>query len=254
MKTTGNTILITGGGSGIGRGRAQAFHALGNRVVIAGRRQQALDETTAANPGMASLALDIQDPDAIRPFAAELAARCPALNVLINNAGIMRVERLRAQQEDLADAESIVATNLLGPIRLTAALLPLLQRQPYSAIMNVSSGLAFVPFASTPAYCATKAAIHSYTQSLRYQLQGSSTEVLELIPPYVATHLLNGASDPHAMPLDAFVAEAMEILTKRPTEVEICVENVKRLRFAAESGHYDAVFQGLNEAMGRARN
>jgi uncharacterized oxidoreductase len=120
--------------------------------------------------------------------------------------------------------------------------------------MNVSSGLAFVPFASTPAYCATKAAIHSYTQSLRYQLQGSSTEVLELIPPYVATHLLNGASDPHAMPLDAFVAEAMEILTKRPTEVEICVENVKRLRFAAESGHYDAVFQGLNEAMGRARN
>jgi uncharacterized oxidoreductase len=254
MKTTGNTILITGGGSGIGRGLAQAFHALGNRVVIAGRRKQALDETTAANPGMASLALDIQDPDAIRPFAAELAARYPALNVLINNAGIMRVERLHAQQEDLADAESIVATNLLGPIRLTAALLPLLQRQPYSAIVNVSSGLAFVPFASTPAYCATKAAIHSYTQSLRYQLRGSSTEVLELIPPYVATHLLNGASDPHAMPLDAFVAEAMEILTKRPTEVEICVENVKRLRFAAESGHYDAVFQGLNEAMGRARN
>jgi uncharacterized oxidoreductase len=254
MKTTGNTILITGGGSGIGRGLAQAFHALGNRVVIAGRRQQALDETTAANPGMASLALDIQDPDAIRPFAAELAARCPALNVLINNAGIMRVERLRAQQEDLADAESIVATNLLGPIRLTAALLPLLQRQPYSAIMNVSSGLAFVPLASTPTYCASKAAIHSYTQSLRYQLGGSTTEVLELVPPYVATHLLNGASDPHAMPLDAFVAEAMEILTKRPTEVEICVENVKRLRFAAESGHYDAVFQGLNEAMGRARN
>jgi len=254
MKTTGNTILITGGGSGIGRGLAQAFHALGNRVVIAGRRKQALDETTAANPGMASLALDIQDPDAIRPFAAELAARYPALNVLINNAGIMRVERLHAQQEDLADAESIVATNLLGPIRLTAALLPLLQRQPYSAIVNVSSGLAFVPLASTPTYCASKAAIHSYTQSLRYQLRGSTTEVLELVPPYVATHLLHGASDPHAMPLDAFVAEAMEILTKRPTEVEICVENVKRLRFAAESGHYDAVFQGLNEAMGRARN
>jgi uncharacterized oxidoreductase len=254
MKTTGNTILITGGGSGIGRGLAQAFHALGNRVVIAGRRKQALDETTAANPGMASLALDIEDPDAIRPFAAKLAARYPALNVLINNAGIMRVERLHAQQADLADAESIVATNLLGPIRLTAAVLPLLQRQPYSAIMNVSSGLAFVPFASTPTYCASKAAIHSYTQSLRYQLQGSTTEVIELIPPYVATHLLNGASDPHAMPLDAFLAEAMEILTKRPTEVEICVENVKRLRFAAESGHYDAVFQGLNEAMGRARN
>jgi uncharacterized oxidoreductase len=249
MKTTGNTILITGGGSGIGRGLAQAFHALGNHVIVAGRRRQALDETTAANPGMTSLALDIEDPANIRSFAAELAARYPALNVLINNAGIMRAERLVAQPEDLAGAESIVATNLLGPIRLTAALLPLLQRQPHSAIMNVSSGLAFVPMATTPTYCATKAAIHSYTQSLRYQLRGSTTEVLELIPPYVATHLLNGASDPRAMPLEAFIAEVMEILKTQPAAVEICVEKVGRLRFAAESGHYDSVFQGLNAAM-----
>ena len=196
MKTTGNTILITGGGSGIGRGLAEAFQALGNHVIIAGRRQQALEETTAANPGMASLTLDIGDPASIRSFAAELAARYPALNVLINNAGIMRVEKLQAQPDDLADAEAIVATNLLGPIRLTAALLPLLEKQPYAAIMNVSSGLAFVPLAPTPTYCATKAALHSYTQSLRYQLQGSAIEVLELIPPYVATHLLDGAADP----------------------------------------------------------
>jgi uncharacterized oxidoreductase len=252
MKTTGNTILITGGGSGIGRGLAQAFHALGNHVIIAGRRKQALDETTAANPGMTSLTLDVQNPADIRRFAAELADRYPALNVLINNAGIMRMERLQAQPEDLAGAEYMVATNLLGPIRLTAALLPLLQRQPHSAIMNVSSGLAFVP--STPTYCATKAAIHAYTQSLRYQLRGSTTEVLELIPPYVATHLLNGASDPRAMPLEAFIAEVMEILKTQPAAAEISVENVKRLRFAAESGHYDAIFQGLNEAMGRASN
>jgi uncharacterized oxidoreductase len=170
MKTIGNTILITGGGSGIGRGLAEAFHALGNHVIIAGRRRPPLDETTAANPGMISLTLDIEDPANIRLFAAELAARFPALNVLINNAGIMRVEQLQAQQDALADAEAIIATNLLGPIRLTAALLPLLQRQPYSAIMNVSSGLAFVPIVSTPTYCATKAAIHSYTQSLRYHL------------------------------------------------------------------------------------
>jgi uncharacterized oxidoreductase len=115
--------------------------------------------------------------------------------------------------------------------------------------MNVSSGLAFVPMAPTPTYCATKAAIHTYTQSLRYQLRGSTTEVLELIPPYVATDLLNGASDPRAMPLDKFLAEVMEILKTQPTATEICVENVRRLRFAAESGHYDAVFQGLNEAM-----
>ena len=249
MKTTGNTILITGGGSGIGRSLAHAFHALGNHVIIAGRRQQSLDETIAANPGMTSLTLDIEDPANIRSFAAQLATHYPALNVLINNAGIMRAERLETQAEDLADAVSMVATNLLGPIRLTAALLPLLQRQPHSAIMNVSSGLAFVPMAPTPTYCATKAAIHSYTQSLRFQLRGSTTEILELIPPYVATHLLNGASDPRAMPLEAFIAEVMEILKTQPAAAEICVENVKRLRFAAESGHYDSVFQRLNEAM-----
>ena len=250
MKTTGNTILITGGGSGIGRGLAEAFHALGNHVVIAGRRKQALDETTAANPSMASLTLDIENPANIRSLAAELALRYPALNVLINNAGIMRVERLQTQQEDLAGAESTIATNLMGPIRLTAALLPLLQKQPHSAIINVSSGLAFVPMALTPTYCATKAAIHSYTQSLRYQLQGSTTEILELIPPYVATDLLDGASDPRAMPLEKFLAEVMEILKTQPAAAEICVENVKPLRFAAESGRYDAVFERLNAAMG----
>jgi uncharacterized oxidoreductase len=252
MKTTGNTILITGGGSGIGRGLAEAFHALGNQVIIAGRRKQALDETTAANRGMTSLTLDIEDPANIRSFALELANRYPALNVLINNAGIMRVEKLEAQQENLADVESIIAINLLGPIRLTAALLPLLQKQPHSAIMNVSSGLAFVPFAITPTYCATKAAIHSYTQSLRYQLRSSTTEVLELIPPYVATDLLDGASDTRAMPLEKFIAEAMEIVKTQPAAVEICVENVKPLRFAAERGAYDAIFQGLNGAFGNA--
>ncbi len=252
MKITGNTILITGGGSGIGRGLAEAFHALGNRVIIAGRRQQALDATTAANPGMTSLSLNVQDAASIRSFAAQVATQFPALNVLINNAGIMRRETIPAQTADLADAEAIVATNLLGPIRLTAALLPLLQKQPYSAIMNVSSGLAFVPLAPTPTYCATKAALHSYTQSLRYQLRGSAVEVLELIPPYVATDLLDGASDPRAMPLDKFIAQVMDILKTQPTALEICVENVKRIRFAAESGHYDVIFRGLNEAMAKA--
>jgi uncharacterized oxidoreductase len=252
MKTTGNTILITGGGSGVGRGLAQALHTLGNHVIIAGRRKQALDETAAVNPGMRSLPLNIEDPANIRSFAVQIAAQYPALNVLINNAGIMRLENLLAQQPDLADVESTIATNLLGPIRLTAALLPLLQKQPHSVIMNVSSGLAFVPMARTPTYCATKAAIHSYTQSLRYQLRGSTTEVLELIPPYVATDLLNGASDPRAMPLNQFIAEVMAILKTQPAPPEICVEKVKLLRLAAESGHYDSVFQGLNEAMASA--
>jgi uncharacterized oxidoreductase len=169
--------------------------------------------------------------------------------VLINNAGIMRPEKLLAQQDDLADAEATVATNLLGPIRLTAALLPHLQKQPSSTIMNVSSGLAFLPLALTPTYCATKAAIHSYTLSLRYQLKATTTEVLELIPPYVATDLMGGASDARAMPLDKFIAEVMKILKTQPTPPEICVDNVKSLRFAAESGKFAAIFQGLNAAM-----
>ncbi|MGA7091400.1 MAG: SDR family NAD(P)-dependent oxidoreductase [Candidatus Acidiferrales bacterium] len=246
MKITGNTILITGGGSGVGRGLAEAFHALGNQVIIAGRRQQALDETTAASPGMKSATLDIEDAANIRAFAARLASGFPALNVLINNAGIMRAEKLNSQQADLTDAQAIVATNLLGPIRLTAALLPLLRKQPHAAIMNVSSGL---PFAVTPTYCATKAAIHSYTQAMRYQFKGTSIEVLELVPPYVQTDLMNGASDPRAMRLNKYIAGVMEILKTQPTPSEICVEEVKRLRCAAESGHYEELFQGFNDAL-----
>ncbi|MGA2848473.1 MAG: SDR family oxidoreductase [Terracidiphilus sp.] len=246
MNLTGNTILITGGGSGIGRGLAEAFHALGNQVIIAGRRRQALSETVAANPGMQSVILDVEDPAAIRAFAARATAQFPALNVLINNAGIMRLEKLLTQQSDLCDAEAIVTTNLLGPIRLTAALLPHLQSQPNSAIINVSSGLAFLPLSLTPTYCATKAALHSYTLSLRYQLRATNTEVIELIPPYVQTHLMQGAEDPRAMPLAEFIAEVMQIFQTQPTPAEICVERVKGMRFAAEAGKFDAIFQSLN--------
>lgn len=248
MQTSGNTILITGGGSGIGRGLAEQFQALGNQVIIAGRRREALDETTAANPGMKSLQFDVQDPGSIRDFARKVVVDFPALNVLINNAGIMRPEKLLAQQPDLADAEATVATNLLGPIRLTAALLPHLQKQAHATIINVSSGLAFMPLVITPTYCATKAAIHSYTQSLRYQLRNTSVEVLELVPPYVQTDLMDGAKDPRAMPLKDYIAEVMAILKQQPTPAEICVEHVKGLRFAAESGKYEQIFNGLNAA------
>jgi uncharacterized oxidoreductase len=251
MKITGNTILITGGGSGIGRGLAEQFHELGNQVIVAGRRRHALEELAAQNAGMRYAVLDVEDATSIAALAGRMAKEFPSLNVLVNNAGIMRAEHLTAESYDLADAEAMVRTNLLGPLRLTAALLPQLHKQSDSVVMNVSSGLAFVPLALTPTYCATKAAMHSYTQSLRYQLKGSATEVVELIPPYVATDLMDGASDPRAMPLDQFIAEVMTILKTQPGVTEICVENVKRLRFAAESGHYDAVFNGLNEAMSK---
>ncbi len=252
MKTTGNTILITGGGSGIGRGLAEAFHKLGNKVIIAGRRQQALDETTSANPGMASAVLNIEDAASIRAFAAKLTADYPALNVVINNAGIMRPENVLSQAPDLADAEAIITTNLLGPIRLTAALLPHLLKQPHATIMTVSSGLAFVPMAVTPTYCATKAAIHSYSESLRYQLKSTNVEVIELAPPYVQTELMAGqATDPRAMPLKDYLAETIEIINNQPNATEILVERVKPLRFAAANGKekYDAFFKQFNDAM-----
>ena len=251
MQLTGNTILITGGGSGIGRGLAEAFQALGNTVIIAGRRQQALDATTAANPGMRSVQLDIDNAKAIRAFGAKMAKEYPALNVVIHNAGIMRPENLLAQPEDLADAEAIITTNLLGPIRLTAALLPQLKKQPAATIMTVTSGLAYLPMAMTPTYCATKAAIHSYSLTLRYQLKGTKVEVLELVPPYVQTELMGDAqaNDPRAMPLKDYIAETMTILKEQPDATEICVERVYPLRYAEKSGNFDKAFQGFNDAM-----
>jgi uncharacterized oxidoreductase len=252
MQISGNTILITGGGTGIGRGLAEAFHAEGNQVVIAGRRNELLQEAAGANPGMKTAVLDIGNAESIRSFAEQMKKDYPALNVVIQNAGIMKPELL--QKGTVADAEAIIATNLLGPIRLTAALLPLLLQQPRAALMTVSSGLAFVPLAMTPTYCATKAAIHSYTQSLRYQLRDTPVQVLELIPPYVQTELTGPmqASDPNAMPLKDYIAESMKILKTSPEATEICVERVKPLRFAEASGGYDAFCKKFNDTMSAA--
>jgi len=255
MKTTGNTILITGGGSGIGRALAEAFHKLGNQVIIAARGRKSLDETIAANPGMKSVTLDVSDPKSIQSFAAQVTKDFPTLNVVINNAGIMKPENLLEAPNYLSDAEAIVTTNLLGPIRLTAALLPSLRKQPRATIMTVSSGLAFVPLAMTPTYCATKAAIHSYTQSLRYQLKSTKVEVVELIPPYVQTTLMGDqqAEDPRAMPLKEFIDEVMSILKSQPDVKEVCVKKVYPLRFAAEGGQekYEQFFEQLNEALSK---
>lgn len=245
-----NTILVTGGSSGIGRGLAEVFHRLGNQVIIAGRRQSFLDAVTQTHPGMQAFTLDAADPSAIRNFALTMRERFPNLNVLINNAGIQRPENLLAQSEDLTEMEAMVTTNLLGPIRLTASLLPLLQEQSGSTIINVTSGLAFLPGAFVPTYSATKAAMHSYTLSLRYQLRSTTTEVIELIPPYVQTNLgPSHGSDPRAMPLADFIAEVMAILRSDSAVAEIVVERCKPLRFAAESGKFDAAFKGLNKAM-----
>jgi len=247
MNIAGNTILITGGGSGIGRALAEALHAKGNRVIVAGRRADALEAVVAANPGIATAPLDVADASDIARFAARIVADHPALNVIIHNAGVMRVEDMRAEPYDLADAEATIATNLLGPIRLTAALLPALRQQPGATILTVTSGLAFVPLAATPTYSATKAALHSWSQSLRAQLAGTGIGVIEIAPPAVATDLMPGhQDDPRSMPLGDYIAETMAMLEADPAAHENCVERVLPLRNAEREGRFDQTFAMLN--------
>ncbi|MDQ8726671.1 SDR family oxidoreductase [Bradyrhizobium sp. LHD-71] len=245
MRTTGNTILITGGGSGIGRELALRFNALGNTVIVAGRRMAALEQVIAGREGMHAMTLDVEDPEKIATFAKQVISEHPQLNVLINNAGIMRHEDL-ARKRDLGDAEETIVTNLLGPIRLTNVLIDHLAVQPAAAIVNVSSGLAFTPLSATPTYSATKAAIHSYTVSLREQLRGK-VELIELAPPAVQTELTPGQSTREGyLPLEQFIDEVMTLFQQQPTPKEILVERVGFLRWAEREGRFDQVVEMLS--------
>lgn len=250
MQMTGNSILITGGTSGIGRGLAEAFHRLGNQVVVAGRRQHLLDEITDANPGMVSLQLDVRDPTAIEAFTARVREEIPALNVLVNNAGIGRPESLTADPVDLSISRDIIETNIMSVLHVTVALLPTLKKQPRATIITTTSGLAFVPRSNFPTYCATKAFLHSWLQSLRVQLRSSSIEVLELAPPYVQTELggPHQLTDPNAMPLVDYVSEVIQLLgDPNPHGGEILVARVRGERWAERDGDFArrfAIFNG----------
>ncbi len=244
MKLTGNTIFITGGGSGIGRGFAEALHKLGNKVIISGRRRANLDAVIAANPGMEAVELDITDLVSIDTTAKKLVSEHPDLNVLFNNAGIMEVD-----QADGAIDESLltrtVTTNLLGPIRLTSALIPHLKSRRGVVIYNTSV-LAFVPLAFTAVYSATKAALHSYALSQRFMLRESGVQVLEIAPPWVRTELMNSKEAEEAMPLDEFLKETIAELGTDADE--ILVERARPLR-ANPGANEHAFVNGLNQHM-----
>ncbi|RQR90374.1 MULTISPECIES: SDR family oxidoreductase [unclassified Burkholderia] len=227
MKLDGNTILITGGTSGIGRALAIALDELGNKVVVAGRRTKLLDEIARQYPNIDTIELDVGDAAQIRAVAARLIDRYPALNVVINNAGIMPFDDAAGPLDD-EQAVRLVETNLLGPVRVSAAFVEHLKRQPDATIINNSSVLAYVPLASAALYSATKAAIHSYTLSQRFMLRDTSVRVLEIAPPWVDTDLVHKSGDPRAMPVDAFVAETLALLETAATEV--VVEAAKPLR------------------------
>ena len=243
MRLTGNTILVTGGGSGIGRGLAVALHQAGNRVVIAGRRIEALRAVADAHPGITFLQLDLSDRESIQRFVGEIEDQYPDLNVVVNNAGVMALEDLDAP--DPATASQVIATNLLGPIVLTSLLIPKLRSRPYATIINITSALAFVPMAIAPTYSATKAGLHAYTESVRFLLQGSEVQVIEVAPPRVETEM-DGPGEAYTMTVDDFIAEMLWLLTADPGAGEVVVSAARGLRDAERNGVYAEQFAAVN--------
>ena len=238
MKLSGNTIFITGATSGIGRGLAEAFHSRGNKVIIGGRRKALLDEVTRANPGMDAVEIDVSSPAQIASVTERLKQKYPALNVLINNAGIMPFDDVTGPLDD-AQAVHLVNTNLLGPVRISGALIEHLKKQPEAFIINNSSVVAYIPMSMAALYSATKAAIHSYSLSQRFALRETSVRVLEIAPPWVDTDLIYKSGDARAMQLEPFIAETMALLETASTEV--VVETGQQLRNSAGPNEHEVV-------------
>ena len=249
MQMTGNTILITGGTSGIGRALAEAFYDRGNRVIVTGRRQNLLDDIAANRPGIVGMTLDLDDPTSLARLSSAVLDQFPELNVVIANAGISRAEDMLSESWNLSDAEAIVTTNILGVIRVAAAFLPTLKTRPNATFMATSSALAFLPRADFPTYCASKAFLHSWLTSVRHQLRKVPVEVLELSPPYVQTELTGSdqASDPRAMLLSTYIAELMGMLDRQDhSKGELLLEKDHARRWAERDGTYDAIFAAMN--------
>jgi uncharacterized oxidoreductase len=247
MDISGGTIFIPGATSGIGLALAVQLHAKGSTVIVGGRRTELLERIATEHPGLDTVAIDTADPASIDAAAKQVLANHPDLNVLVTMAGIMHIEDWHRPESFLAAAESVITTNLLGPIRLIGAFIEHLQAQPDATIITVSSGLAFAPLKVTPSYNASKAAVHMLSESIRLQLADTNVQVKELVPPAVRTELLPGQEDSDvAMPLDEYVTEVVALLENQPDANEIQVERVKFLRYGEARGDYDQVVAALN--------
>jgi uncharacterized oxidoreductase len=233
MNLQNNTILITGGTGGIGSELARRLSGLGNVVIVTGRNQAALDAARQRMPSLRTIQSDAADAEAIVRLYDQVVRDFPRLNVVINNAGIMRKINVQRFEGDLRDVTSEIDVDLSGPIRMVMQFLPHLLKQPNGAIINVSSGLAFVPFAISPVYSAAKAGVHAFTRALRVQLKHTDVKVFELAPPVVDTPLndvfkedLGGAK---LMDVAALGAAAIEGLRNDHFEIRPGLANVMKI-------------------------
>lgn len=243
MQVTGNTILVTGGGSGIGLALAKRFATRGNRVVICGRRVEMLAAAKQGTPSFETLQCDVSSEAGRLALVEAALTRFPALNVLVNNAGIQNRPAPLMQPQDWSAHRAELATNLDGPLHLTMLLLPHLSKVPFGAVLNVTSGLAFAPIAAMPTYCLTKAALHSFTLSLRHQLKDTALDVVEIVPPAVNTDLGGPGLHTFGVNLDAFADSIFARLEMGETEIGYGTSEERRL---ASRQELDAYFAQLN--------
>lgn len=220
MKLEKNTVFITGGGSGIGLALAKAFHVRGSQVIICGRSPAKLARAQHEVPDLITMTCDITKEDDVRQLVAHLGTHYPSLNILVNNAGVLYMDNFYGAKNGLSEIEREIDTNFLAPVRLTSLLIPQLARQPKAAILNVSSGIAYVPMAGAAVYSATKAAVHAWTRALRYQLADTPVSVFELLPPTVDTTMTK-EMDGNKMTPQELAKATMEHLAKGKQEIRV---------------------------------
>jgi uncharacterized oxidoreductase len=244
MNFSSSTMLVTGGGSGIGLALARRFHAAGATVAICGRREDRLREASAELPGLVTRVCDVSRPGERRALAQWAVGELPSLNVLVNNAGVQRYPQLSEGEGDWDAIEEEIAINLAAPVHLAVLLVSHLQRQNDPAIVNVTSGLAFTPLARAPIYSATKAALHSFTLSLRHQLAATPIRVVEMAPPAVNTDLGGPGLHTFGVDLDEFADAIVARLASGEPEVGYGFgEQARR----ASRQELDEMFQRMNQ-------
>ncbi|WP_153812441.1 SDR family NAD(P)-dependent oxidoreductase [Streptomyces sp. SUK 48] len=245
MDLSQRTVLVVGGTSGIGRELARRFAAAGSTVAVAGRSPEALGEL--AGEGFGTFEVDVTDGSSVAAARDAVLARYPGLDTVVTMSGVMLMEDLRDPGHFEA-ARTTIDTNLLGTIRVIDAFTPHLVGRGAGTFVTVTSGIAFLPFPPMPSYAASKAAVHAYSEALRAQLDGTGVGVVELVPPAVATAGQEKVN-PHALPLDAFATEVMELLSADPTPDEILVRGVLMHRWAERDGTYDDLVAQRSRAL-----